>query len=333
MKRALLLLVTVCCSVVLAAQYSLVFSDEFEGTSLDSTRWNIQSGYAANQELEYYTTGNQNLRVENGNLVIVAKKENAVNDRNYSSGRINSKGKGTIRYGKVEARIYLPSGRGTWPAFWMMPQANVYGGWPYSGEIDIMEHIGSDPRMTSHAVHTGNKNGAKGNNWFNRQYKDSMENKFHTYAIVWGADDIKFYIDDVKSTTLYRNFTEDFRGWPFDQDFYLILNLAIGGTMGGAVDDAIFNQPVEMKVDYVRAYQLNTAIETIKTNNIEVYPTHFTNELNIKSTSPTVVSLFNGQGKLILNKMIVDTELINTSSLSNGIYLLKTEEGTFKLIK
>lgn len=313
--------------------YSLVYSDEFDGTTLDLAKWNIQPGYASNQEKEYYADGNLNMRIENSNLVLVARKENAVLDRNYTSARINSKSKGFIKYGKVEARISVPSGLGTWPAFWMMPQSNVYGTWPKSGEIDIMEHIGSDPRMTSHAVHTANKNGSIGNNWFNKQYKDNIENNFHVYSIIWTADDIKFYIDDVKSVTLYRNFTEDYKGWPFDQEFYMILNLAIGGTMGGTIDDAIFNNPVEMKIDYVRVYQLKTAVNEVETTNVNVYPTHFSNEINISTDAPIEVKLLNCLGKMIFQKNITGNETIDTNNLSKGIYLLKTNNKTFKIFK
>ncbi|MFZ4414256.1 MAG: family 16 glycosylhydrolase [Bacteroidales bacterium] len=321
------------CISLSAQTYSLIYSDEFDGASLDLAKWNIQSGYASNQEKEYYTDGEKNIRFEAGNLVLIARKEQAVTDRNYTSARINTKGKGFIKYGKVEARISVPSGLGTWPAFWMMPEVNVYGTWPYSGEIDIMEHIGSDPRMTSHAVHTANKNGLKGTNWFNKQYKDNMENNFHVYSIIWSPDDIKFYIDDVKSVTLYRNFSEDYKGWPFDQNFYVILNLAIGGTMGGTIDDAIFNNPVEMKVDYVRIYQLNTAVGEFKENNISAYPTKFTDEITVKTDIPTEVKLYNSLGRLVYEKKIFEDEKINTRSFLKGIYLLKTNNSTTKLIK
>ena len=335
MKKLLILSFSILFCMAIHAQdvYNLVFSDEFDGTTLDLSKWNIQSGYAANQEKEYYTAGN-NIRLENGNLVITGKKEQAVTDRNYSSGRINSQSKGYVKYGKIEARISVPSGAGTWPAFWMMPQTNVYGGWPKSGEIDIMEHIGSDHRMTSHAVHTANKNGSLGNNWFNRQYKDSMENKFHVYSVVWGPDDMKFYIDSIKSVTLYRNFTEDYKGWPFDQPFYVILNLALGGTMGGTINDAIFDAPVEMKVDYVRVYQKAiTAVSNPFDNHIQVFPTCFTNEIKVNTINPIQVMLYDSVGTLLLTRQMNGNETINSNNSPGGIYLLKAGEKTFKLIK
>ncbi|MHB9142812.1 MAG: family 16 glycosylhydrolase [Paludibacter sp.] len=332
LKKTLLLLFSLMSLFAGSQTYNLVYDDEFNGDTLDLAKWNIQVGYAPNQEQEYYTNGD-NIRVENGNLIITAKKENIVTDRNYSSGRIYSKSKGFLKYGKVEARISVPSGAGTWPAFWMMPQSSVYGSWPKSGEIDIMEHVGSDPRMTSHAVHTALKNGSIGNNWFTKVYKDSMENNFHIYSINWDPDQILFYIDNIKTGTLYRNYTDTYTGWPFDQEFYVILNLAVGGTMGGSIDDNIFNNPVELKVDYVRLYQLVTAVDEVHDSNVKVYPTKFTDNLNIDVDSPTRIKIFDNIGKVLVDKKISGNEIINTSNFSNGIYFLQSDTKTFKLIK
>ncbi len=239
--------------------YSLVWSDEFETNSLNTKNWNIDIGNGnwgwGNGESEYYTGRTDNLRIENGVLVIQAKKEN-YQGFGYTSGRINSKNKIDFAYGKIEARISLPSGAGTWPAFWMLG----YGSWPTCGEIDIMEHIGSNPTMISHALHTAEKNG--GNSWSSRNYKVGIENNFHTYSIEWeksiddGDDCIKFYVDgNLTATKWQANNVDDVRQWPFTDNFYIILNLALGGTMGGTIDDTIFGNQILMKVDYVRVYQ------------------------------------------------------------------------------
>jgi beta-glucanase (GH16 family) len=259
-------LVTATCAVVVTKTdfpYQLVWSDEFDGTSLDLTKWSYETGGGGfgNQEKQYYTNRPENLRFENGSLVIEAKKE-VYSGNNYTSARINTRDKVAYAYGKFEARISLPSGKGTWPAFWMMGSSITYARWPLCGEIDIMEHIGSQPTMLSHATHTYEKNGSKGNNWSARKYLDNLEGNYHTYAIEWeekaneGDDNMSFYIDGVKSATIWeQHVNSDDKMWPFKSDFFVILNLAIGGTMGGTVDDASFNNPVLMKVDYVRIYQ------------------------------------------------------------------------------
>jgi len=240
--------------------YQLVWSDEFDGPTLDLTKWTyeIGGGGFGNQEKEYYTNRTDNLRFEAGSMVIEAKKE-IYNGNNYTSARINSKGKAMFTYGKMEARISLPVGKGTWPAYWMLGSTSS---WPLCGEIDIMEHIGSQPTMISHALHTNEKNGAKGNNWYARKYLDNLENNYHTYAIEWekayadGDDNISFFIDGIKTTTIWeQHVNSTVSNWPFNKNFFLVFNLAIGGTMGGSIDDSIFNNPVTMKIDYIRVYQ------------------------------------------------------------------------------
>lgn len=238
-------------------EYKLVWSDEFDGSKLDLTKWNYDTGTGfGNQEKQFCTDREKNIKVEDGNLVITAFKEN-YNGASYTSGRITTKKKGFITYGKVEARISLPSGKGTWPAFWMLPEV---GSWPKYGEIDIMEHVGFEPTMISHAVHTQNRNGMRGNNWHNRQYPGNVEGEFNVYTLEWlekfddGDDCMIFSINGKESSRIYQS-SQDVDNWPFNRDFHVILNLAIGGTWGGAIDDAIFNNPVQMKVDYVRMYQ------------------------------------------------------------------------------
>lgn len=241
--------------------YQLVWSEEFDGNSLDESKWNYEIGGGGwgNSEKQYYTKRPKNISVANGFLIIKALKESYEN-YSYTSARVTTKGKYEFTYGKIEARISLPSGAGTWPAFWMH---GTDSGWPLCGEIDIMEHIGSNPNMTSHATHTFEKNGLKGTNWFNRQHSESsMEGDFHIYTLEWeekadnGDDLIRFCIDNKQSTVIYEPHNiNDERRWPFNRDFFIILNMALGGSMGGKINDDIFNNPIEMKVDYVRVYQ------------------------------------------------------------------------------
>lgn len=243
--------------------YQLVWADEFEGNSLNTDHWTIETGGGGwgNQEKQYYTGRTENLRIENGILLIEAKKE-IYQSHSYTSARINTKDKKSFKYGKIEARINLPAGKGTWPAFWMLGANFASARWPLCGEIDIMEHIGSKPTMISHAVHTSEKNGSKGNNWYSQKTVSDAENNFHVYGIEWeeraneGDDAIHFTIDGVKTATIWEPHVDaTIQKWPFKQEFFIILNLAMGGTMGGTIEDAIFENPVILKIDYVRVYQ------------------------------------------------------------------------------
>ena len=245
-------------------EYALVWSEEFEGNDLNAAYWNIEvnGGGGGNNEVQYYTDRSDNLRVADGNLVIEAKKEE-YNNRHYTSGRINTKEKVAFKYGKIEARIQFPKGGGTWPAFWMMGNDYNRVGWPKCGEIDIVEHVGNQPRMASFAIHTPKKNGMSGNNWSSRSYLDNLEETYHVYGIEWKEDDyngmdrIVFTIDGVAYATAQEEAenVDENNFWPFNKEHFIILNLALGGNMGGTVDDEIFAEPVLMKVDWVRVYQ------------------------------------------------------------------------------
>lgn len=325
--------------------YELVWSEEFNNTDLvlNSANWNIEvnGGGFGNQELQFCTDRRDNVRVENGNLIIEAKKEVYTSynlTRNYTSARINTKGKANTLYGKVEARISLPSGAGTWPAFWMMPEVNTYGSWPSSGEIDIMEHIGSDSTMISMAVHTKDFNGTKGNNWYKRVYPGKVENQFHVYGVEWEQDMMRFYLDGVKQTTLYRNLAGTYTTWPFDKAFYVILNLAIGGKMGGTVDDSIFNKPVKMYVDYVRIYQDKTAsINSTKINPVVAYPTIFDQVLTVNASDGAQISISDLSGRNCYSRSLDSSKKINTSALTSGVYILTVKQNnqttTTRIIK
>lgn len=244
------------------SEYQLVWSDEFDGTTLNTANWNIEvnGNGGGNQELQYYTSRPTNLRVENGILIIEAHKENYQGKR-YTSARINTMNKHTFLYGKIEARIAFPSGGGTWPAFWMMGHDYSRVGWPACGEIDIVEHVGNEPNMNTHALHYPYKSG--GNCWSVQKQHENIENQYHTYAIEWlqeeeyGRDIIRFLYDGqlqaVQSETLENMDNEFF--WPFNKPHFILLNMAIGGSMGGQVNEQIFNQPIQMKVDWVRVYQ------------------------------------------------------------------------------
>lgn len=240
--------------------YKLVWSDEFDGSALDETVWSYNTGGSGwgNNEKQYYTSRPENIRVQNGMLEIEARKEQYENNE-YTSARIMSKNKKTFTYGKMAARIKFPGGKGTWPAFWMMGNT---GNWPNCGEIDIIEHIGSQDTRASFALHTVMKNGTKGNNWAKTHFFDyPLSADFHTYGIEWaqeekeGKDVIRFFVDDVQYAEVWEEQIDNNDYWPFNKPFFFIINLAIGGNMGGQVDDAIFDQQRIMYVDWVRVWQ------------------------------------------------------------------------------
>lgn len=252
--------------------YELAWSDEFdyEGPP-DETKWGYDVGGSGwgNHELEYYTEGD-NAYVKDGNLVIEARKE-TYEGMDYTSSRLITKGKGDWLYGKIEVRAKLPSGRGTWPAIWMLPTDWEYGGWPASGEIDIMEHVGYDQDNIHATVHTQSyyfkintqKSGSK--------TVTGASEDFHVYSVEWLPDKILAYIDGEE----YLTFDPDtykanptWKEWPFDKRFHLLLNIAVGGDWGGVqgVDDASF--PAQMLVDYVRVYQSKEINEITGQNTI-----------------------------------------------------------------
>ncbi|SDM60648.1 glycoside hydrolase family 16 protein [Siphonobacter aquaeclarae] len=237
-----------------------VWSDEFNYSGLpDPKKWgyDVGGGGWGNNELEYYTKDRtENARVENGKLIIEARKED-YQGRQYTSARLVTKGKGDWTYGKIVVRARLPKGRGTWPAIWTLASqsdlSKTY--WPDNGEIDIMEHVGYDPnrihatvhtKAFNHVIHT-QKNAQK-------VIPDAMES-FHDYAIEWTPASIKAFIDGEQYFT-FSNTGKGWQEWPFDKPQHLLLNIAVGGNWGGkeGVDESIF--PQKMEVEYVRVYRM-----------------------------------------------------------------------------
>ena len=239
--------------------WQLVWSDEFDsGTMPDPDRWSYQVGGGGwgNQELQYYTDARpENARIENGSLIIEARAE-SYQGASYTSARLITRGKGDWLYGRMEMRAKLPAGLGTWPAFWMMPTESTYGdgGWPDNGEIDIMEAVGHEPDRSHSAVHMDALNHQLGNNPSATYIRSDSRTAFHTYAVEWTPTRITTYVDDQQGL-VYRRNGADWQRWPFDRPFHLILNMAVGGSWGGAqgVDPSDF--PATFEIDYVRVYQ------------------------------------------------------------------------------
>jgi beta-glucanase (GH16 family) len=262
----LLFIMIACGKIQLTAQesantYRLVWSDEFDADGLpDQRKWAYDMGDGCpnvcnwgNNELQYYTSELKNAHVKDGYLVISAIKE-PVDKYQYSSSRMITKNKGDWKYGKIEVRAKLPRGRGVWPAIWMLPTDWKYGGWPESGEIDIMEHVGFEPDSVWASVHTKTYNHVVGTQKTKGLYLSDVDENFHVYSIEWTASNITGMVDG-KPYFSFSNEGTGHREWPFDQPFHLLLNIAVGGNWGGkkGVDDTIF--PQQMLVDYVRIYQ------------------------------------------------------------------------------
>lgn len=234
-----------------------VWQDEFDYTGRpDSAKWGYDLGGEGwgNNELQHYTDRVDNASAGDGVLSIVPRKE-AMTGRDYTSARLVSKGKGDFLYGRFEIRAKLPSGRGTWPALWMLPTDWAYGGWPHSGEIDIMEHVGFDPDKVHVSVHTGVYHHTIGTHKTSTKMVANAMTGFHRYRVDWTPYAIRGYIDD---EPVYE-FVNEGAGpavWPFDKRFHLLLNVAVGGDWGGqkGVDDTIF--PARMEIDYVRVYRM-----------------------------------------------------------------------------
>jgi beta-glucanase (GH16 family) len=250
------------CGSPQTTERKLVWSDEFEYTgSPDSTKWSYDLGDGCpnvcnwgNQELQYYTNELKNVRVDSGRLIIEARLDSAGGLR-YTSTRIVSRKKGDWLYGRIEVKAKLPRGRGTWPAIWMLPTEWKYGGWPKSGEIDIMEHVGHNPGWIHANIHTEAYNHVKKTHREGKINVPDVQEAFHVYAIEWSDEKVDFFVDDKLYHTLKHESTDTYVEWPVDQKFHLIMNIAVGGGWGGqkGIDDKIW--PQRMEVEYVRVYQ------------------------------------------------------------------------------
>ncbi|HEY2546140.1 MAG TPA: glycoside hydrolase family 16 protein [Candidatus Acidoferrum sp.] len=244
--------------------WTLVWSDEFSGpygSSPDSKKWTYDIGGNGwgNHELEYYTKRPENVHVEEGNLVINARKESFTGadgvTRDYTSARLKTIGLFVQSYGRFEARIKIPEGQGMWPAFWLLGQDIPSVGWPKCGEIDIMENIGKEPATVHGSLHGPSSTGATSDmtSIFSLPAGQNFADDFHLYAVEWEPDVVRFYVD----ANLYATFrSSDWPAggkWVFDHPFFIILNLAVGGDWPGS-PDASTKFPQSMLVDFVRVY-------------------------------------------------------------------------------
>ncbi|MCF8226452.1 MAG: family 16 glycosylhydrolase [Bacteroidales bacterium] len=260
MKKARFLLFSAAAVILTASatwvsgqQNILLWEDDFDNEGINTSNWNAETDNSGggNDELQYYTPRDTNVYINNGKLIIKAMEE-AYEGLSYTSGKLTTKGHADWRFGRIESSIKMPAGQGIWPAFWMLPTENKYGGWPNSGEIDIVEMVGHDTNTVYGTLHYGPPW-----NFTNGLY--DLENgyfsdDFHEFAIEWHADAMKWFVDD----ELYSFKTADSLSSPeqweiFHERFYVILNLAVGGNWPGDPDETtIF--PQTMEIDYVRVY-------------------------------------------------------------------------------
>lgn len=249
-KIALLLLI----SHVAFAQKSdrkLVWEENFDGMVLNEKDWNFEIGNGCpncgwgNNERQLYSK--ENHKLADGKLIITAKKDGD----NYSSTRITTKGKKEFQYGYIEARAKLPTGHGIWPAFWMLGSNIDKVGWPKCGEIDILEYVGREPDMVFTSLHTQDSHGNTINT--KKTKFEDIEEGFHIFAVDWNNEKMDFYVDGQLVYTFQPD-TKTEATWPFNQPFYILVNMAIGGNFGGPeVDDSIF--PQQFIIDYIRVYE------------------------------------------------------------------------------
>lgn len=263
-----LLLVSTALACV-AADRRLVWSDEFDKAGLpDKSKWRYETGFVRNNELQFYTQDRlENARVENGSLIIEGRKERFPNPRyrpgddprrrssaefaDYTAASITTEGKGSFLYGRIEVRAQLPHGNGVWPAIWMLGTNRATLGWPRCGEIDIMEFVGKDSNHVHGTVHffKDRKHASKGS----RLQTTAPYNDFHIYAVEWSHDRMDFFFDEQKYFTFDLNLAGEGPDNPFRKPQYLLINLALGGSWGGPMDDAVL--PQKYAIDYVRIYE------------------------------------------------------------------------------
>ncbi len=250
-----------------ADAYKLVWSDEFEGTMLDESKWSFDTANGCqlgpnlcgwgNNELQYYTTRDENIKLDNGHLIITAQRESPsyLGEHAYTSARLKTKNKGDWKYGRIDVRARMPIGQGLWAAIWMLSTDNAYGPWPVSGEIDILEYLGHQPRRMFSTIHYGHD--------FWRYTSKALEldpeqptfrDDFHVFTAIWNEQCIQCQVDGVNVGEPFTRSTVLPTTYPFDQPFHLILNVAVGGNLPGD-PDATTPFPQSMEVDYVRVYQ------------------------------------------------------------------------------
>ena len=326
-----------------AQNWQLVWEDDFNGSSLNQSKWVHDIGTGSqygmwgwgNGELQYYQP--QNTTLNNGIAKIEVKEEpNGIIDSwsatsYFSSSKITTKGLFNFRYGKVEARIKTIDGQGFWPAFWMLPSN---GSWPCDGEIDIMEQWGNDylTNSTSGAAHLGTCPYSSSTHFYETSSSyissGSYADDFHTYSVIWKEDTITWYVDETELFSLnpssYWSIPSQ-SAWPFNaNEWYLMINLAI--TQAGPNSNTVF--PNQMEIDYVRVYQenLTNSINIDYKNKYTVFPNPANDVLTIHGKNVSSIKIFNIHGNIVLSKNVNNNKKVDISILNKGMYLVELED-------
>ena len=344
MKIKLIFLLTSLSTFSLNAQvWQLVWEDDFNGNSIDQSKWVHDIGTGSqygltgwgNSEKQYYQP--QNTTLVNGIAKIEVKQEsNGIvdswgNSSYYSSSKITTKGKFDFRYGKVEARIKTLDGQGFWPAFWMLPNN---GSWPCDGEIDIMEQWGNPylTNQTSGAAHIGTCPYSSSTHFYETSSSyistGSYADNFHTYSVIWKEDTITWYVDEIELFSLnpssYWSIPSQ-SAWPFNaNEWYIMINLAI--TQAGPNSNTVF--PNQMEIDYVRVYQenLTNSINIDNKNKYTVFPNPANDVLTIQGKNVSSIKIFNIHGNIVLYKNVNNNKKVDISILNKGMYLVELED-------
>jgi len=231
---------------------TLVWSDEFETGALDQTKWTYELGGGGwgNNELQAYTNSNENVFMNGGNLVIQARRQQSGNNA-YTSGRLITKGKQSFQYGRLDIRAKVPKGKGVWPAIWMLGSDIDQNNWPICGEIDIMELRGSQPKELLSTMHYGTSTADHRYKGITKQLSENLSDDYHIFTVIRSKDQLRFFLDG----QIYYTFTgSDASPFPFNNPFFVILNVAVGGNFDGDPDaSTVF--PQQMQVDYVKYFQ------------------------------------------------------------------------------
>ena len=316
--------------------WSLVWSDEFNGASLDASKWQLELN-EGDHGMSAYTSRPQNLYLSDGCLVLQAQKEN-YSGKPYTSTQISSRNKGHWKYGRFDIRAKLPYGKGLWPAIWMMPNNPAYGGWPRSGEIDIMENLGDNTQLLYSTLHYGTSNQmSQGTD--TAPANQSLSDSFHVYTMIWDTNSFAFYLDSAHNYWNCGKWSPNNVAYPkpFDQTFFMMFDLAVGGSWGGPPDNStVF--PQKMLVDWIRVYrrqkpsEIRRRVENCGSANIPVTISGKRIELDLKTGALTGFSLHDMSGREVVRiiggtRVAGRIQLSIPPTLARGFYAWKLAAG------